>query len=86
MEIQDDESNISSKTLDLYEDEALHYYLKHRRQMNGISNKRCRRIAVLADHFKMESDGDSLSCFFVKIKTTKIIYWYQELQTDTASS
>ena len=51
-----EDENISSKYLDIYEDEYALYYLKYGRHKSGSSNSQIKRIKNLAKHYKMENN------------------------------
>ena len=51
-----EEDELSVKNLDPYDNEALLYYLKHRRHQDGLSRKQVRRVENVEQHFKLEDD------------------------------
>jgi hypothetical protein len=51
-----DEFEISSKVLDIWEDENLIYFLKYRKHKSGLSSKQIRRVNNLENHYQWDND------------------------------
>ena len=53
---EEETEDVSSKFLDPYEDEALLHYLKHGKNLDGLSKKQTKRVNKLASIFAMKND------------------------------
>jgi hypothetical protein len=51
-----DEFEVSSKVLDVWEDDNLIYFLKFRKHKSGISSKQIRRVNNLEKHYRWDND------------------------------
>ena len=55
-EVEETTEDANEKTLDVFEDEHLLYYIKKRKHMNGASKNQIKRILRQADHYKLDDD------------------------------
>ena len=80
-EVLSEEEVVSSKGLDPWEDEALLYYLKHRRHASGLPKKQVKRVKKLANQYVLE---DGILYFRKKSGNTEIQLIVPKVQDRTA--
>lgn len=64
----DPEEDVSSKSLDLYEDETLLYYLRFKKNVAGISKKQVKRVQNLAAHYERVLENNNEIFYYKKNK------------------
>jgi hypothetical protein len=88
--MNENENNISSKSLDLFEDEALLHYLRQGRHINGLSRNQVNRVCRAAAHIEIvDKNLETEKFYFKKLYFKKLTqmrieerYYWKSLNKD----